>query len=49
MKKMALLALLNHLYVWLKATQEAENKPIGERKGQMKGIWKNIANATYGL
>lgn len=48
MKKMALLALLNHLYAWLKASLEAEKNPAGERKGQMMGLWKNIAIATCG-
>ncbi|CAI2152942.1 Uncharacterised protein [Serratia fonticola] len=48
MKKMALLALLYHLYAWLKASLETEKNPIGERKGQMMGLWKNIAIATYG-
>jgi IS5 family transposase len=48
MKKMALLALLYHLYAWLKASLEAEKNPIGERKGQMMGLWKNIAIATCG-
>lgn len=38
MKKMALLALLYHLYVWLKASLEAENSSTGEKKSQMMGL-----------
>jgi hypothetical protein len=48
MKKMALLALLYCLYVWLKAPWEGPHAALGKLKAQMTGLWKNIAIATCG-
>ncbi|HHQ6626985.1 TPA: IS5/IS1182 family transposase, partial [Serratia fonticola] len=48
MKKMALLALLYRLYMWLNEVQEEQKASIDEKTGQLIGLWKNIAIATCG-
>ncbi|WP_227698072.1 MULTISPECIES: IS1182 family transposase [unclassified Raoultella] len=48
MKKMALLALLCCLYMWLKAFREGPKTALSELNVQMARSWKNIAIATCG-
>lgn len=48
MKKMALLAHLYRLYIWLTAVPEVRWGSANEKKGHMKKVWENIKIATFG-